>query len=554
MNIPAVLANIAWRLSTIPDARRFNHAITDVETTQREKLAELLRGNSDTVYGRQFDFANIKSVEQYQAEVPLIEYSDIESYISQMADGAPDILFPGLPTSFVPTSGTTHGTKLIPYNAALRGEFQAGIAPWIDDMFRHHPALTGGQAYWSISPATHENRLTNGGIPIGFDDDTEYLHPLAAKMLGHAMAVPAIVSRINDMDAFRYATLLFLLRAHDLRFISGWNPTFLTLLLAPLDAWAERLARDIADGTLIPPAEIPPDVLAKLQSRLSPLPSRARAIEQALSRSNRSECMAQLWPRLALISCWTSAAASYPAQELQRLFPHVEIAGKGLLSTEGFISLPLTGLPGSALSIRSHFFEFIPLDDNRIYTTWQLEKDVEYQAIITTGGGLYRYRTGDIVEITGHAGNCPLLEFTGRANAVSDYYGEKIHESHAAHAIQQAASETGIKLSFALLAPEGNPQPTNYTLFAVSDLPVDDLFLDDFKCALESTLCENIHYRYCRQLGQLQQAQVCLLTISATTAEACWIKNRLSQGQRAGDIKPVSLDKDTGWRERFNDV
>src|SRR5262249_5236390 len=142
-------------------------------------------------------------------------------------------------TLLEPTSGSVRGEKLIPYTASLRRQFQRALAVWIADLFRHRPALRRGRAYWSLSPALGPPRRSAGGIPIGFDDDTAYLGTLERCAVQRLLVVPPGVARLADMDAFRYATLLGLLRAEDLALISVWNPTFLTALFAPLEAWQE---------------------------------------------------------------------------------------------------------------------------------------------------------------------------------------------------------------------------------------------------------------------------------------------------------------------------
>ena len=45
--------------------------------------------------------------------------------------------------------------------------------------------------------------------------------------------------------------------------------------------------------------------------------------------------------------------------ELRALFPGVEIQGKGLLATEGVISIPLMGRPAPVPAVTSHFLEFL---------------------------------------------------------------------------------------------------------------------------------------------------------------------------------------------------
>ena len=54
-----------------------------------------------------------------------------------------------------------------------------------------------------------------------------------------------------------------------------------------------------------------------------------------------------LWPRLVLVSCWADAAASDSAASLRRRLPHARLQPKGLLATEGVVSLPLLAGAGS---------------------------------------------------------------------------------------------------------------------------------------------------------------------------------------------------------------
>ena len=86
-------------------------------------------------------------------------------------------------------------------------------------------------------------------------------------------------------------------------------------------------------------------------------------------------------------------------KKIQGIFPNTVIQEKGLLATEGFISFPDTEKNLSKLSIYSHFFEFLSLDDNKIYNASEIEINKKYELIITTSGGLYRYCIGDIIEV-----------------------------------------------------------------------------------------------------------------------------------------------------------
>jgi GH3 auxin-responsive promoter len=119
-----------------------------------------------------------------------------------------------------------------------------------------------------------------------------------------------------------------------------------------------------------------------------------------------------LWPDLRLFGFWDAAHAALHAPEAARLFPRARVQGKGLISTECFVSLPLTGRAGAVLALRSHFLEFVPHgSEDETLLAHELDEGGRYSVVVTTGGGLYRYRMGDIVEVTGRFERCPLIRF-----------------------------------------------------------------------------------------------------------------------------------------------
>ena len=59
----------------------------------------------------------------------------------------------------------------------------------------------------------------------------------------------------------------------------------------------------------------------------------------------------------------------------------------------------------------------------------ELIAGTQYEVVMTTSGGLYRYRTGDCVVCEGFADKLPVLRFSGRRGLTCDIVGEKLHES-----------------------------------------------------------------------------------------------------------------------------
>jgi hypothetical protein len=398
------------------------------------------------------------------------------------------------------------------------------------------------------------NERAPGGIPIGFEDDSAYFGRLQQYLINAVLAVPPQVKLLEDMAAFRYITLLFLLRSRSLRLMSVWNPTFLTLLAAPLTEWWPRLAGDIEAGTLSPPASLPSDLTVIFSALNRPAPRRAAKIRAAFQQhDNPGEIHRRLWPQLGLISCWADAHAALQVTGLAQLFPQARLQGKGLLATEGVVSFPLVGQTGAALAIRSHFFEFIPegQPEAQPALAHQLRPGQTYEVVLTTGGGLYRYRLYDLVEVTGHRDGCPLLRFMGKAGNISDRFGEKLNERHVSQIMARLFQDHGLRPTFAMLACEeiGLERPA-YLLFIEVGGPniVPDALLAALGRELEATLQENFHYRYCRDLQQLDRLRV--FRISSGGLEA-YLARCQAQGQRAGAIKPVALHRLDGWLGAF---
>jgi hypothetical protein len=538
-----IMANSLWLASCLPEYWRFRRGAGSVADEQAAVLRKIIAANAGTEFGRAHGFQSIRSVQDFQRQVPLRSYDDHQSWIARTAAGERDIVTSEPVKFFEVTSGSTGGSKLVPYTKSLQEQFQRGIQSWVADLLLHHPDLMTGCAYWSVSPAVTMARRTSGGIPIGFDSDTAYLGGRQQRLVDSVMAVPGSLTQIPDMDQVRYLTLLFLVSRPDLKLISVWNPTFLSLLMEHLPQWGEELVWGLERGTISRGAE---HLLNLKEWRANP--TRARDLKSALRCSNAAERHAQLWPCLRLISCWADANAASPSSTLQALFPQAEIQGKGLLATEGMVSFPLVGHTGTALSLRSHFFEFLPIQSSGAAGSPELTEHLmegqQYAVVITTGGGLYRYLLGDLIEVTGHFHGCPLIRFLGRHERVSDWFGEKLHQVHVSLALRQAFAANKTSPAFAMLACDSRPA-ASYVLYI--DSAATDEVLDRIGANIEDALCNNFHYSYARRLGQIGPLRV----FRAEHAAASYLEHAIASGQRAGNVKPEALDRRDIWWKVF---
>src|SRR5215469_2696957 len=130
------LANLLWFGYASIRAYRWKRAASDVSGAQSAVLTNILAANAQSEFGREHHFANIHSVEAYQHAVPSRSYEEMEPYVERIAAGHPEVLTSQRVLQFGLTSGSTRGSKLIPYTKALVGEFQEGIDPWVHYLFR----------------------------------------------------------------------------------------------------------------------------------------------------------------------------------------------------------------------------------------------------------------------------------------------------------------------------------------------------------------------------------------------------------------------------------
>ncbi len=517
------LLNSAWQLTCISAASRFRRALENPRRAQQNILRDTLRQNQSTEFGRRYRFASSDSPRAFQDRVPLQTYDSLAPMIASIAQGDAAVLTRQPVTRLLPSSGSSAARKLIPYTRAYQRQLGEAISPWIYDLLCKRPAIKSGRAFWSVSPRFEPAADDNQAVPVGFDDDSAYLGKWSRPIARRLLALPPGLDRIADVEEFRYRQLLHLLVCADLSLVSVWHPSYLTLLINDLpDKWP-GLLRDL-------------DRIGTDRERVAYL------------RRTGCEAYEKLWPQLQLISCWGSAHAAGALAELKAIFPRTEFQEKGLLATEAAISIPLFDDRGGevhkVLAVNSHFLEFLGDDDSPRLVDELLEGET-YRVVVTTAAGLYRYQLHDRVLVTGRLRQTPTIEFIGKEDSISDYRGEKLSDSFVGERLRRLLAQQGIDPIFSMLAPDEDSAGFGYTLYleARGEIPAG------LGLALDDLLAENPHYRYCRELGQLDPVRV--FGIAANSNQA-FIQRRLDQGCRLGDIKPVGLSPLRGWSERFD--
>ncbi|MEZ6034215.1 MAG: GH3 auxin-responsive promoter family protein [Planctomycetaceae bacterium] len=518
--------NTLWMLTCKGSMSAFRDSTRRVKESQAHVLRQMIEANRDCAFGREHHFARMRDPDEFRECVPLANYEDFEPWIDAICRGHSRVLTTEPVLLLEPTSGSVSGRRLIPYTNSLKRQFRNGIDAWIGDIYTSRPALRRGRAWWLVSPPV-ERQWTAGGLSIGFADDTQYLGPIARLAASRVLAVPPwFMNGVRPEDA-PYRTLLQLLTVQDLTLISVWSPTLLINLVHLLYRSVERLVED-------------------LRSRGQ---AKAAIRVDSVFRSSGTRCdqLAQLWPQLKLISCWADGSAAHAVNDIKSFFPQIEIQPKGLISTEAFVSLPIIGYPGGALSVRSHFYEFQSLDSQSGDTllAHELSAGGRYRVIVTTAGGLYRYQTHDVIEVIGFLEECPMLRFCGRGNRTSDLVGEKLSEVFVGSALARLAEQLGLKPRFAMLVPQRKALGYRLLIELPPDSPQPSA--QEIGTRLDILLSENPWYAHAMRIGQLSRSAVTVGDSSTCQLRNVYEAKCLKSGIRRGNIKPTSLEIRFDW-------
>lgn len=476
---------------------------TDVKHRQERWLLNCISRNKETKYGKRYNFGKIKSIDNYQKEVPVVSYQDLFPYMNDIQKGKSDCLFSGKAIAFERTSGSSSGQKLIPYSLESLLDFRNAIMPWLSSLTKKYNIQTG-KAYWAISPANRQPELTSGGIPISMPD-AAYLGDEFVPFFLEVSAVPYWVGEVPDVQDWQLASLYYLISRKDLVLISVWSPTFLLTLLNTLFKRRQELEAVLQNGLKIHGQELPANL----------------SVYKILQDYYVKKDVKVLWPELKVISCWADASSHSFYEALKSHFSGISIQAKGLLLTEGVVTVPNCSNQ-TVLTANSGFYEFLDNEKNS-RLAHELRVGGKYEVLMTTSGGLYRYCTGDRVICDGYTSELPILRFIGRELS-SDMVGEKLTEEFVTGCLE------GIS-GFRMLIPVQYKTP-GYSLIIENHQNAESVIN-----LVESRLFNNPHYAYACKIGQLRR----LTALQLNNPLEIYLNSPIHSGTRLGDIKVPSL-------------
>ena len=531
--------------------RRFLQKTTCPRTTQEQTLLEKLERNSDSEWGKRFDFNSIKNIKTFRERVPIAAYETFLPYIEKLKQGNSRALLGSREKilGFGLTSGTTDEPKFIPFTPRFIREYKHSTLLFVYRMVEDNPRLLEGKILSVFSPAREYK--TGGGVWCG--SISGWIAENQVPIVRNFYALPNNVMEIRDIHA-RYYTLMRIALTKNVGTLITANPSTILNLVKLVDQGKEGIIRDIHDGTLSVKGLVEKSIFQHIKSHLKKDPLTAHRLEE-LAQKNDSFIPRLYWPNLQLIACWKGGTLFTYLDQFPNYFSDSTcVRDIGLLATEGRLSIPVvSGKDAGCPTIDSVFFEFIPEEDEnqpspRTLLIDELELGKNYFLVITTSSGFTRYKINDLVQVVDFLNQTPLIHFLNKGEHISSVTGEKISEHQVVTAVHDTAKEFNLHFSHFTMCPCWSEIPYYVLLAEEHELGNRSLW-PGFIARLDERLQElNIEYLSKRKSGRLDLIRLKVLEGNCFESRK---KRGLHSEERVEQYKHVYLSPSMDYHKNF---
>ncbi|KAL4555833.1 hypothetical protein LXL04_038462 [Taraxacum kok-saghyz] len=377
----------------------------NADTVQTNVLAEILGRNADTEYLRYYNLNGATDRQTFKSTIPMVTYDDLQPIIQRIADGDRSPILSAHPISeFLTSSGTSAGErKLMPTIHEDLDRRQLLYSLLMPVMNLYMPGLDKGKALYFLF--VKSETTTPGGL-LARPVLTSYYKSDRFKARPYD---PYNVYTSPDVailcpDSFQSMYTQMLCGLYDRKEVLRIGAIFASGLVRAIRFlqlnWKE-LCYDIRTGTLNRKI-IDRDIRCYMDRIQRPDPNLANVIKSECSKDNWERIIPRIWPNVRYIEVIvTGTMAQY--------IPTLDFYSGGLpkvctmyASSECYFGLNLNPLSEPSevsytIMPNMAYFEFLPHDphsestEDSLVDLANVEVGKEYELVITTHAGLYRY-------------------------------------------------------------------------------------------------------------------------------------------------------------------
>ncbi|KAG6408973.1 hypothetical protein SASPL_132001 [Salvia splendens] len=492
----------------------------NADSVQENVLAQILRRNADTEYLNSFNLDGATDRESFKSKIPMVTYEDLRPFIQRIADGDRSPILSSHPVSeFLTSSGTSAGErKLMPTIKEELDRRQLLYSLLIPVMNLYVNGLDKGKGLYFLFIKSETK--TPGGL-LARPVLTSYYKSDHFKTRPHDPynVYTSPNEAILCPDSFQSMYTQMLCGLYDRHQVLRVGAVFASGLLRAIRFlqlnW-RQLADDIRTGSLNPKVT-DPDILSCMTRILRPDPELADFIVSECSKEKWERIITRIWPNTKYLEVIVTGAMAQYIPTLDYYSGGLPKACTMYASSECYFGLNLN--PMSKPSEVSYtimpnmaYFEFLPHEaapaagaqPPQLVDLADVEVGKEYELVITTYAGLYRYHVGDILRVTGFHNAAPQFQFVRRKNVLLSIDSDKTDEAELQAAVESASRllkgyDTSVVeyTSYADTATIPGHYVVYWELLAREPTagPTGEVME---RCCLEMEECLNSVYRQCR--------------------------------------------------------
>ncbi|TYI42262.1 hypothetical protein ES332_A01G086100v1 [Gossypium tomentosum] len=440
---------------------------SNADEVQKKVLEEILSRNAHVEYLQTRGLNGHTDRETFKKTMPVITYEDIQPHIDRIANGDTSPILSSNPISeFLTSSGTSGGErKLMPTIEEELGRRSLLYSLLMPVMSQFVPGLDKGKGMYFLfikSEAKTPGGLVARPVLTSYYKSTHFKDRPYDPYTNYTSPNETILC--PDSYQSMYSQMLCGLWQHKevLRVGAVFASGFIRAIKFLEKHW-RLLCNDIRTGT-IDSQITDQSVREAVMKILKPDPKLADFIEAECSKDSWQGIITRLWPNTKYVDVIVTGTMSQYIPTLDYYSNGLPLVCTMYASSECYFGVNLNPLckPSEVsytLVPTMAYFEFLPVQRNNGVTSSisvpkilnekeqqelvdlvDVKLGQEYELVVTTYSGLYRYRVGDVLRVAGFKNNAPQFNFICRKNVVLCIDSDKTDEVELQNAVKNAVN------------------------------------------------------------------------------------------------------------------
>ena len=374
---------------------------------QEELLHNLLQAAENTIIGKQYEFASIKSYQTFTERVPISTYEELQPLIERTRQGEQNVIWETPIKWFAKSSGTTNAkSKFIPVSTE------------------------------ALEDCHYKGSKDLLCLYLNNNEDSELFLGKSLRLGGSSQIYENNNTFFGDLSA---------------------------ILIENMPIWAEFSSTPSSKTSLMSEwetkiAAIINETKNENVTSFAGVPSWMLVLMNKVLENTGKQSLLELWPNLEVYFHGGVSFSPYKEQYKKILpskdFKYYEIYN----ASEGFFAIQDLNNSSDLLLMLDYgiFYEFIPMDtfgtpNQKVIRLADVELNKNYAIVITTNSGLWRYLIGDTVRFTSL--NPYRIRVTGRTKHHINVFGEELMVENTDQAIAKACELTQTEVIDYTVAP-----------------------------------------------------------------------------------------------------